>query len=131
MALILTIACPEAHIAKANHLAMALGYSEADAQTYRNPSWQDTDGNLYACASLPVNQAFTEAAFAPLERPEWDVDEIIDLAAATEAQSLLVFWMPSEENPEAPLATPNTITAIGGPEGLEALVMMGLTIVET
>ena len=46
----LTIAVPSAHIDIANHYAMALGYSEADGETYRNPSWEDADGNLYAVA---------------------------------------------------------------------------------
>jgi len=33
----LTIATPAAHIDIANNYAMALGYSEADGLTYRNP----------------------------------------------------------------------------------------------
>lgn len=128
--IILTIACPADHVASANHLAMALGYSPAEANTYRAPSWQDADGNLYACASLPVSSAFTGAAFAPIVRPDWDTDETIDMTTATAAQAMLTFWTPSEETPTPPLATPDTITAIAGPDGLDALAMMGLTRVE-
>jgi hypothetical protein len=37
-----------AHTAKANQLAQALGYSPAEAQTYREPRWQDAHSNVYA-----------------------------------------------------------------------------------
>lgn len=125
--IILTITCPAAHIASANHLAMALGGGPDDANTYRTPSWQDVDVNLHAAASHPVSKEYLESLRAPLVRPEWDVDETIDMTAATAAQAMLVFWQYSEENPTPPLATPDTITAIAGPDGLDALAMMGLT----
>ena len=59
---------------------MVLGYGPADAETYGTPNWHDVDGNLYACASLPVSDTFTSAAQSPLQRPAWDVDNIIDMA---------------------------------------------------
>ena len=58
----LTIACPELMRDDSNQLAMILGYGPADAETYVALNWQDADGNLYACASLPVSDAFTTTA---------------------------------------------------------------------
>ena len=58
----ITIACPDALRDDANQLAMVLGYGRGDAQTYVDLNWQDADGNLYACASLPVSDTFTSAA---------------------------------------------------------------------
>jgi hypothetical protein len=125
----LTIAVPQAHIDNANHFAMVLGYSEADGLTYRNPSWQDAQGNLYALASLPVSDLFVGAATSPLVRPEWDTEEVIDMAKASQAQALVLIWMPSEETPDAPQANPSQIVAILGMDGSGAIKAMGLTAV--
>ena len=84
----LTIACPEAFIEAANHYAMCLGASEAERYTYGEPSWVDSEGNRYACASLEVSDSFIEAAFAPLTRPTWDTEDIVNLEAASTAQDI-------------------------------------------
>jgi len=123
----LTIAVPSAHIDIANHYAMALGYSEADGLTYRNPSWEDADGNLYAVASLPVSEVFVGAATSPLVRPEWDGGEVIDMTKATQAQGLVVLWTPNENDPYPPQANPIQIVATLGMSGREAISAMGLT----
>jgi len=123
----LTIAVPQTHIDIANHYAMAVGYSKADSLTYRDPSWQDAQGNLYACASLPISSNFLSRATSPLTRPEWDADEIIDMVKASQAQALVALWMP-EDDPIT--ATPDTITAIAGKSGSEAIAFMGLTQVK-
>lgn len=125
----LTIACPAAHIADANQLAMVLGYSEADQDTYRDPQWQDAQGNLYSLASLPVGDTFVSTATGPLTRPEWDAEEIIDMGAAERAQALIVLWVPTEEDPDAPLASPNVITAVSGEDGVSMITAMGLVVV--
>ena len=122
----LTIAVPFVHIDIANHYAMALGYSEADGLTYRNPSWEDADGNLYAVASLPVSEVFVGAATSPLVRPEWDGGEVIDITKATQAQGLVALWSVSDET-DPPQAAPDQITAILGMGGVEAIETMGLT----
>ena len=127
----LTIACPQAHIDIANHYAMVLGYSEADGLTYRNPSWQDAQGNLYALASLPVGDSFVSTSTSPLQRPAWDVDQIIDMTKAGQAQALVILWMPNEDSTVPPLATTNRITAILGMEGADAMAAMGLTAINS
>lgn len=116
----ITAASPEALVSDANQLAMALGQSEADGETYRGLNWVDAQGNLYAAASFEASDAWLEAAQAPLTRPAWDVDEIIDMDAATRAQAALVFSL------EPVAADPGKLVAIGGLSGAEALAAMGL-----
>jgi hypothetical protein len=123
--MILTISVPATHVANANYFAMALGYSIADGQTYSAPTWQDTAGNLYSAASLAVPGGFAQAATTPLQRPAWDSEEAIDMAAASRAQALVVLWLDGSET-TAPQANTNSITAIGGMSGLDALAAMGL-----
>lgn len=124
----LTIAVPQAHIDNANHLAMVLGYSEADGLTYRNPSYEDAQGNLYAVASLPVSDGFIVAAESPVVRPEWDTEEVIDMTKASQAQALVTLWAVVDEI-DAPQAKLDQITAILGLSGQTAVEAMGLTSV--
>ena len=82
----ITIACPDAALRDdANQLAMVLGYGPSDAETYGELNWQDADGNLYACASLIVSDAFTTAAQSGLQRPSWDTDSHVNMDAARRA----------------------------------------------
>jgi len=126
----ITIACPAAHVDDANQLAMVLGYGPADGLTYSNVGYQDALGNLYACASLPVGDSFVSTATSPLVRPEWDTEPYqVNMAGATRAQALVVFWEPTEESPEPPLANPDAITAVAGEDGVAMLAAMGLTAI--
>ena len=110
-------------VSACNQYAMCLGQSEADGQTYNGLNWQDADGNLYAAASFEARDEWITFAQAPLVRPAWDVNEIIDMVAAERAQAALVF------STEAILASPAALTAIGGMDGVAALAAMGLTAV--
>lgn len=116
----ITCSCPEALVSDGNQLAMALGFSEADGETYRGLNWQDADGNLYAAASFEARDEWIIFAQAPLVRPAWDVNEIIDMVAAERARAALVF------STEVVLASPAALTAIGGMDGVAALAAMGL-----
>jgi len=123
-----TIPGPADHINDAQDVAMVLGFGPADAQTYVAPGWQDAQGNLYACASLPVGPDFVSNATSPLERPEWDQEPYqVNMAGANRAQALVPFWQPTEESPEPPLANPSAITAVVGDDGVLMLTAMGLT----
>lgn len=126
----LTIACPQAHIADANQLAMVLGYSEADKDTYREPQWQDAQGNLYSLASLPVSEGFIGAATSALQRPEWDTDNTVNMAGAARAQALVSLWMATEEAPTPPIAAPDIILAMVGDDPLALVAAAGLTQVQ-
>jgi len=116
-----TAAAPEDLVADSNQLAMVLSSGPADAYTYVGLNWVDEDGNLYAAASWETTEAWVEFAMQPLVRPAWDTDDIIDMDAAQRAQDALVY------STVAIPATPTALTAIGGPDGLAALAMMGLT----
>jgi len=117
----LTIACPEALRDDANDLAMVLGYGPSDAETYVALNWQDAGGNLYACTSLTVSDTFTTTAQSGLQRPSWDVDNIIDMDAARRAQAALVFSLTPVT------AMPDKLTACVGDDALATLAAMGLT----
>lgn len=82
-----TIAVPEMYIADANQLALALGESASDDQTFTATNWQDADGNLYAVCSTVAKPVFVELASQPLQAPAHVPD--VDLEAATRAQALL------------------------------------------
>jgi len=117
----LTIACPEALRDDANNLAMVLGYGPDDAETYGELNWQDAGGNLYACASLTVSDAFTTTAQSPLQRPAWDIDNTVNMAGANRAQAALVFSLTPVT------AMPDKLTACVGDDPLATLAAMGLT----
>ena len=120
----LTIACPDALRDDANNLAMVLGFGPSDAKTYVVLNWQDAGGNLYACASLPVSDTFTTTAQTALQRPSWDIDNIIDMDAARRAQAALVFSLTPVT------AMPDKLTACAGDDALATLAAMGLKQVE-
>jgi len=120
----ITIACPEALRDDANQLAMVLGYGPDDAETYGELNWQDAGGNLYACASLIVSDAFTTAAQSGLQRPAWDTNSHVNMDAARRAQAALVFSLTPVT------AMPNKLTACAGDDALATLAAMGLTQVE-
>jgi hypothetical protein len=129
--MILTISVPNLHISDANHYAMALGYSAADALTYGQRLWLDDSGNDYAAASLPISNTFISTATSLLAVPAWDVGHIIDMIAAGRAQALVVLWLAGSAS-APPQASPDAITAIGGMNAADALALMGLTsVIET
>ena len=82
-----TIAAPAQHIQDANQLALCLGESSADDQTFTTASYQDTQGNLYALCSTVAKPIFAQLAGQPLQAPDHAPD--MDLAAATRAQGML------------------------------------------
>ena len=82
-----TIATPLAHTTDANQLALSLGESAADDQTFTTASYQDASGNLYAVCSTVAKPIFSEMAGQPLQAPDHTLG--MDLVAATRAQELL------------------------------------------
>ena len=123
----LTAACCVTIADDASHLAMCLGQSDADAQTYVNAGWQDADGNLYAAASF-LFASMTQDPQQALQRPGWDTEPyVVNMTGAARAQAALVIW--DREGP-VPHAAPGQITVVGGMAGPEALAAMGLSAVE-
>lgn len=120
----ITAACPESLVYAGNQLAMCLAFSEADGQTYVGLNWKDVAGNLYSAASFEVSDNWVVFAQSPLVRPSWDYENIIDMDAASKAQSAMIF------STEPVIAIPTVITAIGGMDGVDAMLAMGLMPVE-
>lgn len=118
-----TIAAPLAKIPDANQLALCLGESRADNRTFTSASYQDADGNLYAVASAVARPSFAAAASQKLEAPSHSLD--IDIAAATQAQSLLQI--------NSGIASPGVIAVILGDRiesAQDHIKTLGLTRVE-
>lgn len=107
-----TIAVPEALIEKTNHLACVVGEFSADINTFREASWQDADGNLYAVASTVVKPIFLQAAQGLPETPP-HADGIADRALAQQALDTL--------------NQPGGIQMIVDVEPMEALASLGLS----
>ena len=119
-----TIACPEAHIADGNQIALCLGESAADDRTFTVANWQDAAGNLYAICSTVAKPVFAQMAGQPLEAPSHAPD--MDLTAASRAQSILDIG--SLASPVQ--ATPNTIAVVLGDRlesAQEHIAALGLT----
>ena len=118
-----TIATPAVHIPDANQLALCLGESIADDQTFSAASYQDSDGTLYAVASTVAKPIFAQMAGQPLQAPDHAPD--MDLESAKRAQSLLQI--------NNGIARPNVIAVILG-DRLEVaqdhILMLGLTQIE-
>ena len=118
-----TIAAPASKIPDANQLALALGESSADDQTFTAASYQDEDGNLYAVCSTVAKPIFARLAGQRLQAPAHSPD--IDLAAATRAQSLLQI--------NNGIAAPDVIAVILGDRkesAKEHIAALGLTQIE-
>ena len=81
-----TIAAPVPITPDANQLALCLGESEEDDQTFNASNYQDAAGNLYAVCSTVAKPIFATMAGQPLQAPGHTPG--MDLAAATRAQSL-------------------------------------------
>ena len=125
----ITLACPEGLIDDAKHLAMVTGYSAADADTFDSVEWEDASGNRYSAASILVFGDYIEKALSALERPEWDGDNEVNMAAAQRAQAVVDFHAPDGETP-TPQAAPDKITVVLGDDTLASLAAMGLTKIE-
>ena len=120
---IATIAVPEALIPDANHLALALGESIADDQTFGAANYQDAQGNLYSVSSTVAKPVFAEKASQPLQAPNHAPG--VDLEAATRAQALLQI--------NGGIATPNVIAVILGARteiAQDHIAVLGLTLRE-
>ena len=55
---VLTISVPESLIAQANQLALAIGTSEDDVNTFRSADWTDGTGNFAVCSTRAVDKIF-------------------------------------------------------------------------
>ena len=113
-----TVAVPEQHTAIANQLAMVLGLSVNDKNTYTDLKYTDVDGNLYAVASFIASANIADKAQDTLTRPLWDEEETIDMTQAEQAKSLVAFDT---------VAGLDVISAVIGDDALASIELMKLT----
>ena len=99
-----TIAVPIYQIEDANQLALCLGESSSDDQTFTTAKYQDADGNLYAVCSTVVKPIFAEMAGEDLQAHTHALN--VNLEKAQRAQALLQI--------NEGTATPNVIAVILG-----------------
>lgn len=82
-----TIAAPVSMLDDCNALAVCLGESAGDANTFTQATHKDAEGNEYAVASTVAKPVFTDMAREELSAPYYSPD--VDLEAAGRAQALL------------------------------------------
>lgn len=114
----ITVAVPEQLTANANQLAMALGLSASDANTYTELKYADADDNLYSVASFIASANIVDKTQDTLTRPLWDEEETIDMSQAEQAKSLVAFDT---------AASIDTISAMVNDDALTAIELMKLT----
>ncbi|MGB1959205.1 MAG: hypothetical protein ACPHP8_08695 [Luminiphilus sp.] len=116
-----TIAAPITMLAECNALAVCLGESAGDINTFTSATHADAEGNEYAVASTVAKPVFTEMAASELVAPEYSPD--VDLEAAARAQATLVI---------GDKAAPERMTAIVGDRTESAqdhLAALGLSLI--
>ena len=110
-----TICVPEALIDDANQLALCLGTTPWDAQTFGQIWTEDASGNRYTYAHTPVSAAWLASVGATLSAPAFAPDA--DLAAAGRAQAALVQYaleaaQPAQLTQITAVVEPNEINQI-------------------
>ena len=109
-----------------NHLAACLNGPD-DIHTWGHVTGT-REGVEYGTRNLLVAPVFLQMAGSPLERPEWDTDEMIDMDKAQQAQAAITMIQYDGETP-LPTANPDTIFVIVGAELETALAAWGLDAV--
>lgn len=87
----LTVFVPEKYTDIANNLAAVVGLSLADLNTFKTLLVEDADGDKYAVMSNLVTPGVMGKYGSALVRPAWDVDSVIDMDKAAQAQALIRF----------------------------------------
>lgn len=111
-----TISCPSDYMESGNQLALAVGESDEDVNTFTSANYEDVDGNLYAVCSTVVKQAFID----------YVADGMPD--ANDQAQDALNTLVMLGDDTE--LSTVG-LTICVNDSASDALAMMGLTVIQT
>lgn len=122
----LTIAIPEALMTAANHLAVAIGESAGDFQSFTQADWVDSQGNRYAVASTQCTETLFQYAGSPLQKRDFAPEEW-SLELASQAQAVVELWM--GEGDILP-ASPEKIRGVVMDDAALALQALGVTRIE-
>jgi hypothetical protein len=120
----LTLAVPESLIDAANNLALIMGRSADDINTFTQATWQDANGNLYAVASAVSKPIVVQALSTGLPDPLPTHAEDADIALAQQALDAIVVF------DTGVLADTDIIVLAIDDDPLTVLADMGLTRVE-
>lgn len=121
----MSLAVPQTLMSKANQLALIVGESEHDNETFTTANWQDKDGNLYAVCSTvikPVVLGLFGISLADITLPIHASNA--DVVAAQQALDKVVMYKQGDK-----ASTASIMCAIDF-EPLQAFSDMGLMIVE-
>ena len=119
----LTIIVPEALMAQANQLALAMGTSEADVNTFASADWTDNTANYAVCSTRAVDRIFDYfGAVDSTDNPE--------LADALANTVFVQFTTDSEGMTTITNNDSSKIRVITDIEPLSALAQLGLTRID-
>lgn len=119
----ITIAVPESLMVPANHLAVAIGESAGDFESFTIADWQDAEGNKYAVMSSVITGLLLQYAGTPPQQREFAPEEW-DAQLAMQAQAAITLWL-GEGDP--PAAAPDRITGIVMDDAWTALQLLGVS----
>ena len=89
----MSLAVPQALMSQANQLALIVGESEHDNETFTTANWQDAEGNLYAVCSAvikPIVLRMFGIGLADIALPPHAVNA--DVKAAQQALDKVVMY---------------------------------------
>ena len=121
----MSLAVPQALMPQANQLALIVGVSEYDDNTFTTANWQDANGNLYAVCSTvikPVVLGLFGISLSNITLPAHASNA--DVVAAQQALDKVVMYKQGDK-----ASTAKIMCAIDF-EPLTAFADMGLTIKE-
>lgn len=88
----ITLIVPEQYIDIANHLALVMGESAADIDTFTEANWQDAEGNLYSVCSAACKPIVLSALTKGLPNPLPAHATAADVTKAQQALNWIVLY---------------------------------------
>lgn len=120
---VLTIAVPEALVAQANQLALAIGTSPDDVNTFRSADWTDGVCNFAVCSTRAVDKIFDYVGLV-------DTSGNAMLAEALAALSFVTVTTDADGVETITGNDPSKIRVIVDMEPFAALSLLGLHRIE-
>lgn len=120
---VLTIAVPSSLIAQANQLALAIGTSEDDVNTFQTADWTDGANNFAVCSTRAVDRIFDYVS-------EVDSTGNAELAEGLAALSFVTITTNAEGAQTITGNDPSKIRVIVDMEPFAALSLLGLHRIE-
>ena len=121
---VLTIAVPSGLMAQANQLALAIGTSEDDVNTFRTADWTDGTGNFAVCSTRAVDKIFDYVSVV-------DATGNAELAAGLAALSFVTVTTDEEGAQTVTGNDPTKIRVVVDMEPFAAMSVLGLSRIET